>query len=137
MKISYTYKSISFALSFLVLFSTLSLTIEKHFCGDVLIDVAIFTETEKCTDDIVDLDDNENVKKACCKDEIDVLEGLSQLTTNTFEDLDDVHIQVLLAYNFSYINLFEGLPNLVIPHKDYLPPILIKDIQILDETYLI
>jgi hypothetical protein len=136
-KISYTYKSISFALSFLVLFSTLSLTIEKHFCGDVLIDVAIFTETEKCTDDIVDLDDNENVKKACCKDEIDVLEGLSQLTTNTFEDLDDVHIQVLLAYNFSYINLFEGLPNLVIPHKDYLPPILIKDIQILDETYLI
>jgi hypothetical protein len=119
------------------LFSTLSLTIEKHFCGDVLIDVAIFTETEKCTDDIVDLDDNENVKKACCKDEIDVLEGLSQLTTNTFEDLDDVHIQVLLAYNFSYINLFEGLPNLVIPHKDYLPPILIKDIQILDETYLI
>jgi hypothetical protein len=136
-KISYTYKSISFALSFLVLFSTLSLTIEKHFCGDVLIDVAIFTETEKCTDDIVDLDDNENVKKACCKDEIDVLEGLSQLTTNTFEDLDDVHIQVLLAYNFSYINLFEGLPNLVIPHKDYLPPILIKDIQILDEAYLI
>ena len=131
-----THKTFSVALSFLVLFSTLSLTIEKHFCGDVLIDVAIFSESEKCLDDVAE-GTAETIKKSCCKDEVDVLEGLTQLTTNSFEDLDDLQKQVLLAYSFSYVNLFEGLPNLVIPHKDYIPPLLIKDIQVLDETYLI
>ena len=137
MKFSFADKAFSVALSFLVLFSTLSLTIEKHFCGDVLIDVAIFSESEKCSDDLVEVDATENIKKSCCKDEVDVLEGLSQLTTNSFEEIEDIQKQVLIAYSFSYINLFEDLPNLVIPHKDYIPPLLIKDIQLLDETYLI
>lgn len=137
MKFSTSYKLVSFALSFLVLFSTLSLTIEKHFCGDVLIDVAIFSESEKCKDDIAEKTKHDSIKKSCCKDEIDVVEGVSQLTTNSFEDIDTIEKQVLIAYGLSYVNLFEGLPNLVIPHKDYTSPILIKDIQVLDETYLI
>ena len=137
MKFSFVHKTFSVALSFLVLFSTLSLTIEKHFCGDVLIDVAIFSESEKCSDDIAEVNTTENIKKSCCKDEVDVLEGLNQLTTNSFEDLEDIQKQVLLAYNFSYINLFKGLPNMVIPHKDYSPPNLVEDIQLLDETFLI
>lgn len=137
MKFSITHKVFSVTLSFLVLFSTLSLTIEKHFCGGTLVDVAIFTEAEKCASDIVEDNQLEVKKKSCCKDEIYVLEGLSEMTTNSFEDLDDLQKQILFAYSVSYINLFEGLPKLVIPHKDYSPPLLIKDIQVLDETYLI
>ncbi|WP_179336829.1 HYC_CC_PP family protein [Winogradskyella ludwigii] len=137
MKFSYTYKTISIALSLLVLLSTLSLTIDKHFCGDVLIDVAIFSEPDKCADDVVNFDTSETINKTCCKDEIDVIEGINQLTINAFEDLEPVLKQVLFAYTYSYINLFEEVQNLSIPHKDYSPPILIKDIVLLDETYLI
>ncbi|WP_296386073.1 hypothetical protein [Winogradskyella sp.] len=137
MKFSCIHKAFSVTLSFLVLFSTLSLTIEKHFCGGVLIDVAVFTETEKCADDLAETDSVNITKKTCCKDEIDVIEGLNQLTTNSFEDLNDIQKQVLVAYTYSYVNSLEGLPNLVIPHKNYMPPILIKDILLLDETYLI
>ena len=137
MKFSVVHKTFSVALSFLVLFSTLSLTIEKHFCGDVLVDVAVFTETEKCADDLSVIDVARVNKKSCCKDEIDVIEGLNLLTNNSFEDLEDLQAQVLLAYRFSYINSFEGSPNLVTPHNDYSSPILIKDKQVLDETYLI
>lgn len=137
MNFSFTYKSVSIALSFLVLFSTLSLTIEKHFCADVLIDVAVFTEIEKCADDVAGIDGLEITEKPCCKDEIDVIEGISQLTINSFEDLEDIQKQVLIAFSYSYINLFEGLPNLVVPHKNYASPILVKDIHVLDETYLI
>ena len=125
------------ALSFLVLFSTLSLTIEKHFCGDVLVDVAVFTETEKCADDIAVIDATLITKKSCCKDEIDVIEGLNLLTINSFEDLDYLQSQALLYCRFSYINSFEGSLNLVIPPIDYSSPILIKDKQVLNETYLI
>lgn len=137
MKFSYTHKVFSVTLSFLVLFSTLSLTIEKHFCGDKLMDVAIFTESEKCAMEAFEIEQAKITKQSCCKDEIDVIEGLSQLTTNSFEDLDNLQKQVLTAFSFSYLNLFEALPNLIIPHKDYAPPMLIKDIHVLDETYLI
>ncbi len=137
MKFSYLHKVFSVTLSFLVLFSTLSLTIEKHFCGDVLVDVAVFTETEKCADDLPEINETRIAKKTCCKDETHVIEGINQLTTNAFEDLNDLQKQVLFAYKYSYINAFEGLPNLVTPNKDYSPPIRTKDIQLLDETYLI
>lgn len=137
MKFSFVHKAFSITLSFLVLFSTLSLTIEKHFCGDTLIDVAIFSESEKCSDDVAEIDEVNIVKKSCCKDEIDVIEGLSEMTINSFEDFEVIHQQVLFAYSYSYINLFEDEPNLVVPHKDYSPPLLIKDIHVIDETYLI
>lgn len=77
------------------------------------------------------------VKSDCCKDEVDVIEGLSEITIQTFEDFDVIHQQVLIAFSYSYINLYEYLPHLVIPHKDYSPPNLTKNIQLLDETFLI
>jgi hypothetical protein len=137
-KYTNTYKVISIALSFLVLFSTFSLTIEKHFCGDVLIDVAIFSESEKCG--AIEVSKQQQADIAilnCCKDEIDVIEGLSEITLKSFEDLETIEQNVLFAYTFCYISLFSDLPNLNIPHKDYSAPIRIKDIQVLDETYLI
>ena len=140
MKFSYTYKTFSVVLSLLVLLSTLSLTIEKHFCGDVLIDVAIFSESEKCEDDIAisdDLNESKTIINDCCKDEIDVIEGLSEIIITSFEDFEVIQQHVLIAYSYSYLNLFEDVSNQVIPHKDYVSPLLIKDIQVLDETYLI
>ena len=138
MKFSVAYKVFSIALSLLVLFSTFSLTIEKHFCGDVLIDVAVFTEIRKCADDTVSVFDKTDIsKKSCCKDEIEVIEGLSQLTINSFEDLEDIQKQLLFSFSYIYLNRFEDILSSVIPKDDYLPPLLIKDIQVLDESYLI
>ncbi|MDN3492864.1 HYC_CC_PP family protein [Winogradskyella bathintestinalis] len=137
MKFTIAYKAYSISLSFLVLLSTLSLTIEKHFCGDTLIDVAIFTETEKCSEDVIEIDQVSITKNSCCKDEIDIIEGLSEMTITSFEDLDVIQQHVLFTFAYSYSNLFENLPNIGNSDKDYSPPILVKDIQVLDETYLI
>jgi hypothetical protein len=137
-KQSISHKVFSTVLSFLVLASTLSLTIEKHFCGGVLIDVAVFTEVEKCANDVLsESDSTQIVKKSCCKDEVDVFEGISEMIKDSFEDLDDIQKQVLFAYAHSYISLYESLPKQIIAHKDYSPPKLIKDIQVLNETFLI
>ncbi|WP_179317873.1 HYC_CC_PP family protein [Winogradskyella undariae] len=137
MKFSYTHKVFSIALSFLVLFSTLSLTIEKHFCGDTLIDVAIFSEAEICGMQDIKMDQDGMMEKSCCKNEKEVIDGVNKLVTKSFDDFHDLQKLVLIAYSYSYINLFEELPNAVIPHKNYSPPKLIKDIYVLDETYLI
>ena len=137
MKILLSHKIFSVALSFLVLFSTLSLTVEKHFCGDVLIDIAIFSESEKCAMEAFELEQEKITKISCCKDEIDILDGIDEITTTPFKDLDEIQKQVLVAYTYSYVNLFEGVSKKVIPHQLYDPPKLVKDIHVLHETFLI
>ncbi|GAB5564308.1 MAG: hypothetical protein Wins2KO_13710 [Winogradskyella sp.] len=132
---SISYKVIATALSLLVLMSTLSLTVEKHFCGDRLVDVAIFTETKTCCAHKTQQEDKE--KKSCCKDEVEIIAGNDELATTSFEDFDMLQKHVIVAYAFSYLNLYQSLPKKIIPHRDYSPPLLVCDIHILDETFLI
>ena len=135
MKTSLIHSIFSISLSCLVLFSTSSFTVEKHYCGDNLVDVAVFSEAKKCGG--LDSEDMAYVKKPCCKDTVDVLEGQDELNTIDFEDLDQTLKLTLVAYVYSYTQLFESLPKLIIPHKDYSPPNLVKDLQLLDESFLI
>lgn len=121
------------AMAFLVLFSTVSFTIEKHFCGDVLVDVSMFVEAEKCQMESLEL----LQKKTCCKDEIDVVQGQDELNISSFDHLDFDPQQFIAAFVFTYINGFESLPKETIPHKDYSPPNLIADIQVLDQVFII
>ncbi|WP_299119481.1 hypothetical protein [uncultured Winogradskyella sp.] len=132
---TYTHRVFSVALSFLVLFSTLSFKVEKHYCGENLVDTAIFSEAKKCGG--MDSEDMVYVKKPCCKDTVDIFEGQDELNISDFENLDQTLKITLVAYVYSYSNLFESLPKPIIPHKDYSPPNLIKDIHVLDETFLI
>lgn len=127
------HKTFSISLALIVLFSTVSFTIEKHYCGDVLVDVAVFVEAEKCGMEAMELAQ----KKSCCKDEIDVVEGQDELKTASFEDLEFEQQQFLSAFIHSYINGFESLPKQTIPHKDYSPPNLVADIQVLDQVFII
>lgn len=131
------HKSFSALLAFLVLFSTVSFTIEKHFCGDVLVDVSVFSDVEKCGMETNGTALETIAKKSCCKDEINVVKGQDELKPASFEDLKFDQQQFLASFAYAYINLFEGLPNQVIPHKDYSPPNLVADIQLLKDTFLI
>lgn len=127
------HKLFSSLLALMVLFSTVSFTIEKHYCGDVLVDASMFTEAEKCGMEALEI----LQKKSCCKDEVDVVEGQDELKLSSFEDLDLEQQQFLVAYTYAYINGFVGLPKETIPHKDYSPPNLVFDIQVLDQVFLI
>ncbi|ALJ05115.1 hypothetical protein APS56_08250 [Pseudalgibacter alginicilyticus] len=129
----YSHKIFSIALSFLVLASTVSFTIEKHFCGDVLVDISVFTEAEKCAMEAMEILN----KKTCCKDEIDVIQGQNELKFSNFEDLDFHQQEFLAAFTYSYLNLFEGTSKQSNPHKNYSPPNLITDIQVLDQVFII
>lgn len=134
---SILHKSFSIALSFLVLFSTVSLTIEKHFCGDTLVAVSIFTEVEKCAMEASELEQAAITKKSCCKDQVNVIQGQEVLSSNTFEDLDLEQQQFLVTFTHSYFSLFEINLKQFIPHKEYSPPYIVEDIQLLNDTFLI
>ncbi|MEN3324911.1 hypothetical protein VP395_14320 [Mariniflexile soesokkakense] len=124
-------------LALLVLFSTVSFTIEKHFCGDVLIDVAVFTEAQKCVMEAFEKEQEAITKKTCCKDEVKLVKGQDELKVSTFDDLTLLQQLFITTFTYTFINLFEGLETHIIPHKDYSPPNLVVDIQVLDQVFII
>nr|WP_252723119.1 hypothetical protein [Tamlana agarivorans] len=115
------------------MFSTVSFTIEKHFCGDVLVDVSVFVEADKCEMEALEL----LQKKTCCKDEMNVVQGQDELTLASYDDLEFEQQQFLYAFTHSYIFGLENLPKQKIPHKNYSPPKLVTDIQVLDQVFII
>lgn len=134
MKYALLHKTFAITLSLLVLLSTFSFTVEKHYCGDTLIDTAIFSEAKDCG---MEMKLTSKQKKSCCKNEVDVIEGQDELSTVSFEDFEFSTQLFISTYALSYVSLFESLPKQIIPHKDYLPPNIVYDIQLLDETFLI
>ena len=76
-------------MAILVLFSTVSFTVEKHFCGDVLVDVSVFTEAQKCATEAYEKEIETFTKKSCCKDTVDVFEGQNELIVKTFDDVEN------------------------------------------------
>lgn len=131
------HKVFSALMAVLVLFSTVSFTVEKHFCGDVLIDSAVFTEAQKCKMEASEVELAKITKKSCCKDELEVVQGQDKLKQSQFEDITFEQQVFLVSFIYTYSNSLEELPNLIVPHKNYSPPNLIDDIHILDEVFLI
>ena len=115
------------------MFSTVSFTIEKHFCGDVLVDVSMFVEAEKCAMEALEI----LQKKTCCKDEIDVVLGQDELKVSSFEDLDFEQQQFVTVFTFTYLRGFKSLPKETVSNKYYSPPNLVADIQVLDQVFII
>lgn len=129
-------QSISVAMALLVLISTLSVSIEKHYCGDHLVDIAFFAEAEKCG---MEGDDqgSDLMANSCCKDVLDLVEGQDELSVEKTQVLNaDQKIFILsFAAVFSGLNILE--PQKHIPFEHYSPPNYVRDIQVLNEVFLI
>ena len=127
-------------MAFVVVFSTMSVTIHEHYCGGEMVDSSMFLKAESCGMDMaMDIPAEncpEEVNSNCCEDVVKLVEGQTELKTQV-TNLDFEQQLFVAAFIKSYINLFEGLDNQVIPFKDYSPPLIIKDIQLLDEVFII
>ena len=115
--------------------STLSFTIEKHFCGDTLVDVAVFSEAKKCGMEMTT--EKARIKKSCCKDEVELIKGQEDLKLNSSDELSSFQVVFATAFVYGFCHYFQSLPKKEVPHDYYSPPNIVKDIQLLDEVYLI
>jgi hypothetical protein len=131
------HKIFSVSLALLVLFSTVSFTIEKHFCGNTLVDVSLFTEADKCKMEAMEIELENITKKPCCKDTVDLIEGQDELNINSNDSFKLINKIVVTTFVLTYLNLYEELPTQIIPHKNYSPPNLVFDRQVLDQVFLI
>ncbi|PXX28166.1 hypothetical protein C7972_10519 [Arenibacter sp. ARW7G5Y1] len=74
--------------------------------------------------------------KDCCSDEQLVVQGQDDLKLS-FDKLTFDQQLFVASFVYTYINLFEGLEENVTSYRDYVPPLVIRQIYKLDESYLI
>lgn len=132
------HKAISLTMAFVVLFSTMSFAIDMHYCGGNLVETAIFQKAKGCGMEMEkpSTEGCSITKKNCCDDKQFAIEGQDELQLQfdkiTFEQ------QVFIAsFVYTYINLFEGIEKNVSAYEAYKPPLVVRQIFKIDETYLI
>jgi hypothetical protein len=134
-------KIASISMALIVLFSTMSFSVDMHYCGDHLVDFSLSEKVDTCmmkaelsksSSECAVMD----MEMDCCSDVEIVIEGRDDLKIS-FDQLTFDQQLFVASFVYTYINLFERFDENIIPFKDYSPPPLIRDIQILDQTFLI
>ncbi len=137
------HKATSFLMAFVVLFSTMSFTVNSHYCGDNLVDVSVFSklktcgmESEKQSDLGLQSSSCSITDKSCCSDETKILKGQDELKLNINKIAFEQQVFVAVI-NKTYVNLFPSVKDAKPSLKAYPPPLIFQQLFKLDETYLI
>ena len=136
---AFFHKTISLAFSTLVLFATMSFTVDMHYCGDALVDFSVFHNKKSCGMEKQQSENNcknEVQNASCCSDKQIDIEGQDEIKAS-FDTLSFEQQTFITTFFYTYINLFDRYNTNIVPVRDYKPPLLIRDIQKLHETYLI
>ena len=131
-------KIVASILAVLVLFSTLSFTVDQHFCGSFLVDSAVFTKAETCGMEMSSAASTEAsiTKESCCTNKKLEVKGQDELK-QSFNNLDFQQQVFITGLVYAYLKLFEVSEPDFIPFKDYSPPKLVCNIQLHDQVFLI
>jgi hypothetical protein len=130
------FKIVASFLSLVVVLSSMSFTIDKHYCGETLVDVSYFGKADSCCG-MKDMKKPEKKKKkGCCSNETEFI------ASTTFDKekllvLTPKNIEFVVFHLYSYINLYQEVEVEKEFYKDFSPPDLVPDLQVLHETFLI
>jgi len=127
---------ISVGMAVLVLISTLSVSIEKHYCGDNLIDISIFADAQQCDSETSDTG-GKLMAQSCCKNEVDFLEGQDELNLEKTKILYAGQKAFVLSPASVFGGLHDQKSQSDTRFKRYTPPISVQDIQVLNEVFLL
>lgn len=128
-------------MAFVVLFSTMSFAIDMHYCGDTLVDTAIFKKAKTCGMEVEKSNSDPEcsvmkMKKDCCSEEQLVIDGQDELKLS-LEKLTLEQQVFVTSFVYAYIQGFEGLQEKEPSFLEYPPPLIVRQIYKLDESYLI
>ena len=124
----------------MLLASTVSWTVSKHYCMGRLMNVALFAHADDCGMDMVTSESSDALQitdeNLCCDNEMITVSGQDELTFS-FNDLELDQRYFLVSYLQSYIILLQDDSSRIVSGDQYPPPILFKNIHLLDEVFLI
>lgn len=132
---------VAVAMSFLILFSTLSLSANMHFCGDHLVDFSIGRKAATCgMETVVSIvpEDCSMAVMQCCTDLEILLPGQEDLQPGA----DTYSFSQLTAVNFTPTGILQLIhyypPDATSIHfKEYSPPPMVRKVHLFHEAFLI
>jgi len=106
-----------------------------------LMDVSFFAHADDCGMDMAMGSDDGTIniqdENSCCNDEIITIEGQDDLKIS-FNDIPADQKLFLVVFTHSYyLSLLQIETERSVPDEHYPPPLLVKDIQLLDEVFII
>ena len=129
---SMLHKAVSSFLACIVLLSTVSFTVEKHFCGEFLMDISFTGDADDCG-----MAMEKASKKSCCKDEVNTIKGKDNLQNQTVKDFNFSNQLFLTAFYFYHKELLESTTSDRHYFKGLSPPYILRDYQVLYQSFLI
>ena len=127
-------KIASLFLAFTLLLSTFSFTVDKHYCGDFLVDISFVGSSKSCG---MDVENEASKTDDCCKHEIQKIEGQDELQQLPDQKITFEKQQLLISFIHSYQNLFVEIDENIDYYKDFSPPEISQDYQSLYQVYII
>lgn len=126
-------------MAFVVLFSTMSFTVSLHYCGESLVDAAIFKTAEDCGMKMESSHKNNLsiTEKQCCLDKQLIVEGLDVLKDSCQEFAFKKYTTTAFLPTLEERLPFHGFNSYQNFLAHYKPPNIVKSIHELDEVYLI
>ncbi|NJB84110.1 CHASE3 domain sensor protein [Wenyingzhuangia aestuarii] len=131
-------KIASLLMAFVVLCSTMSFTIDMHYCGNTLMDSSVFQKAKTCGMEMPSAPSKDCAitKSNCCTDKQLSVDGQDDLQQSVSKISLEQQV-FLVSFMTSYLNLFTETTKEDNFYRAYAPPLVSKQIYKLDETYLI
>ncbi len=134
------HKSMAVFMATVVFMTTMSFTVDIHYCGDTLVDYSFTQQVDTCgmekAQKSTTCENPTLAEKSCCTDKQVIKEGQDDLKLS-FDQLTFEQHVFLTSFTYSYRNLFEGTESKEIPFVDYAPPFVERNVQVLHQTFLI
>lgn len=138
-------KIMSIFLTMIVLFTTTSYSVEEHICGGNVYSVSFFGTAENCgmENDIIEFRESNQSNnfialsnESCCHDESKLVAGsTAQQDSGISFKTDKTYF--LASYILSANQLIEINADTSEQYKNYIPPLIIKDVSVLFEVFRI
>ena len=133
-----SHKILATVMAFVVLFSTMSFTVDMHFCGDTLVATSMFQKATGCgmEKEKPAAASCAFVKSNCCKDKQMIIDGQDEMQLS-FATISFEQQVFITSFIYTYIHLFEGVDAAVTIYQAYQEPPVSRQLYKLAETYLI
>jgi hypothetical protein len=133
-----SHKILATVMAFVVLFSTMSFTVDMHFCGDTLVATSMFQKATGCGMEMEKpaAEGCAIVKSNCCKDKQMIIDGQDEMQLSTATISFDQQV-FITSFIYTYVHLFEGVDDAVTFYQAYQEPLVSRQLYKLAETYLI
>jgi hypothetical protein len=133
-----SHKILATVMAFVVLFSTMSFTVDMHFCGDTLVATSMFQKATGCGMEMEKpaAEGCTFVKSNCCKDKQMIIDGQDEMQLS-IATLSFEHQVFITSFIYTYVHLFEDADTAVTSYQAYQEPLVSRQLYKLAETYLI